>query len=755
MKQVLKPLGHCLTTAVMTSAMLRVYAIPTVEAAVPNPANSQPSAEETLPATESSPDIASDPVPAAQAVSTPEVVNPIETPSPSPVLDQPKVSSPGGDSGRLESPTPEPEEPPLVNLSPSEPKHPPASPQKASSSTAPTVAGMRQMVEKRLAAIAEQDKISRDEKWRQNLIISALQAAWRGEFEQARKIAAHPALSAALQTELLAKIAAVEAQLNPSQVAQQPNGKKLSAQQQGNARRTNAQQANLPGRQVPSASFSSVFPSIAAYPGLGNQCPAIGTTQSPAQPTAQATPAKQTGKSGISTFVPSLSENLAARLVQLSNTQSVTASGKPTNLQQAFVAPQLFVGVAARSVHSKPVVSSTIATGLTTGTVKATAQPSHLKAEVTPIQPEVKAASIVAEAGAPAVLPHATESSNATRAANPSDSSTPKTDRLLATIEHLPLDHLIDQPSRPPAQSSAALADHPLEQVAVSLFHFIPDPLQQMWKWWTPESADAVDSGLRIDQPIGQQSLPPLEQSTTFTGLQTENLVIAAQTGLNHSLWQSWRLDLPTATPVAPIRSAYKFSALHFSTAKTGTAKLTQPTVFDANALLAASCARAQLANQFTDQVIDPTTSKQHGWVNLMFPLPIPAVVTSVFGWRTHPISGNLSFHTGLDLGAPMGTPVLAALEGQVVAADSMGGYGLAVVVESSNTQQRNLYGHLSGIAVQPGTHVTAGTILGWVGSTGNSTGPHLHFESMIHTQSGWTAIDPLATAALASSRTR
>jgi murein DD-endopeptidase MepM/ murein hydrolase activator NlpD len=130
------------------------------------------------------------------------------------------------------------------------------------------------------------------------------------------------------------------------------------------------------------------------------------------------------------------------------------------------------------------------------------------------------------------------------------------------------------------------------------------------------------------------------------------------------------------------------------------------------------------------------------------FPLPIPASITSAFGWRIHPITGDRRFHAGVDFGAPMGTPVMAALPGQVVAAGDRGGYGLAVIIE--NNAQRNLYAHLSGIAVQPGQTVPAGSVIGWVGSTGNSTGPHLHFESQYLTPSGWQAVDPLTNGAIA-----
>lgn len=126
----------------------------------------------------------------------------------------------------------------------------------------------------------------------------------------------------------------------------------------------------------------------------------------------------------------------------------------------------------------------------------------------------------------------------------------------------------------------------------------------------------------------------------------------------------------------------------------------------------------------------------------MMFPLSIPAPITSLFGWRIHPITGDRRFHAGTDLGAPMGTPVLAASRGQVESADWMGGYGLAVTINHPSAQQ-TLYGHLSQIFVRPGQMVEPGTVIGQVGSTGNSTGPHLHFEVRHLTQNGWVATDP------------
>jgi murein DD-endopeptidase MepM/ murein hydrolase activator NlpD len=125
-----------------------------------------------------------------------------------------------------------------------------------------------------------------------------------------------------------------------------------------------------------------------------------------------------------------------------------------------------------------------------------------------------------------------------------------------------------------------------------------------------------------------------------------------------------------------------------------------------------------------------------------MFPLAVPASITSIFGWRMHPISGDYRFHAGTDLGAPQGTPVVAAAKGEVVAADYWGGYGLIVVLRHEDNTQESRYAHLSDIFVRPGDKVEQGMVIGRVGSTGNSTGPHLHFEWRHRTDEGWVAVD-------------
>ncbi len=129
--------------------------------------------------------------------------------------------------------------------------------------------------------------------------------------------------------------------------------------------------------------------------------------------------------------------------------------------------------------------------------------------------------------------------------------------------------------------------------------------------------------------------------------------------------------------------------------------------------------------------------------IELIYPLLNPAKVTSRFGWRTHPLTGSRRFHSGVDIGAPSGAPVVAAGSGTVVSAGWNGGYGKAVIIQHNDTQQ-TLYGHLSEVSVQAGQTIAKGTVIGLVGSTGNSTGPHLHFERRMPSATGlWAAVDP------------
>jgi murein DD-endopeptidase MepM/ murein hydrolase activator NlpD len=116
------------------------------------------------------------------------------------------------------------------------------------------------------------------------------------------------------------------------------------------------------------------------------------------------------------------------------------------------------------------------------------------------------------------------------------------------------------------------------------------------------------------------------------------------------------------------------------------------------------------------------------GTVGLCDVRPVPGPIIGPFGPRIDPISGAQGFHPGVDLQATFGTPIHACRSGVVLIASAQGGYGNAVVIDHGGGMG-TLYAHQSRLAVQPGDHVNAGDVIGYVGSTGYSTGPHLHFE--------------------------
>lgn len=113
-----------------------------------------------------------------------------------------------------------------------------------------------------------------------------------------------------------------------------------------------------------------------------------------------------------------------------------------------------------------------------------------------------------------------------------------------------------------------------------------------------------------------------------------------------------------------------------------------------------------------------------------VFAWPIKANhrLTSGFGWRVHPITGNKAFHTGLDIGAAMRTPIHAAADGVVAFAGDGGSYGNMVILRHKNGLF-TVYGHASKLLVRKGKYVKRGQKIALVGSTGASTGAHLHFE--------------------------
>ncbi|QLA16861.1 peptidoglycan DD-metalloendopeptidase family protein [Desulfolutivibrio sulfoxidireducens] len=107
---------------------------------------------------------------------------------------------------------------------------------------------------------------------------------------------------------------------------------------------------------------------------------------------------------------------------------------------------------------------------------------------------------------------------------------------------------------------------------------------------------------------------------------------------------------------------------------------------------------------------------------------PVTGTITSSYGWRGDPFTGKTAWHAGLDIAASTGEPVAACWDGQVVFAGQKAGYGNTVILEHQGGW-RSVYGHLSQIDVSSGDSVAAGRKIAEVGSTGRSTGPHLHFE--------------------------
>ncbi|TIS61581.1 MAG: M23 family metallopeptidase, partial [Mesorhizobium sp.] len=122
---------------------------------------------------------------------------------------------------------------------------------------------------------------------------------------------------------------------------------------------------------------------------------------------------------------------------------------------------------------------------------------------------------------------------------------------------------------------------------------------------------------------------------------------------------------------------------------------------------------------------------------------PVAGVMTSTFGPRKHPILGTVRIHKGVDWAAPVGTPIVAAFDGEISFQGDGGGYGNLVKITHANGRETR-YAHMQKFAIASGvgTRVKAGDVIGYIGTTGLSTGPHLHFELY---QSG-EAIDPLGT---------
>jgi murein DD-endopeptidase MepM/ murein hydrolase activator NlpD len=647
--------------------------------------------------------------PAATPVTTPVATPAVEqqapsaalaeppTPVPSPASDQPvpEVAKP---EGSAQSQTRTANEPQTTNSSSTSSEAVEASPQPTTDRPAnnpekpQTLAQMRETLDQKLAAIVARDKATREAQLRQNLIASALYYAQTGAFPEAHQVAQNPGLPTEIQTELFAKINELAVQagvtpIPPSQVAAVPGTPTTE---------TATKPAPLPNTAV---SFSPVYSSAAsgtsagaAWVGseIGSQCPAN------AQMTVEAS-AKAVKAAPSKPEIPQLGQKSAAALVAVATQQKLA--------QQKAKQPE------SKTAEAKPAVTSTASQPLPTS------QPApQQNLDLKPIAPQ-KAVQLKTPA---------TKSVDFNRVtANPE----------VSNAGEFQVEQMI-----------GSFFKEPLKEVGITLSDALPSVIKSALSWWTPtiDKTQAITAKSIVpkiaDQPASTATKQTNQAIPTDHPSATEPAPVL-QVALDNTALSSLESRLPILQP--QVKNAVKVS-LALPKTNSPDAIASQKTTAPQTAPL--NCFGIPVASNDINATFTPTVAKQMGWGNLVFPLPVPSVLTSTFGWRVHPISGDRRFHTGLDLAAAMGTPVVSAQAGRVVAADSMGGYGLAVIIENAAGNYRTLYGHLSGIAVRPGTALEAGTVVGWVGSTGNSTGPHLHFETLVLNNSGWTAIDPLSS---------
>ena len=167
-----------------------------------------------------------------------------------------------------------------------------------------------------------------------------------------------------------------------------------------------------------------------------------------------------------------------------------------------------------------------------------------------------------------------------------------------------------------------------------------------------------------------------------------------------------------------------------------------QPVRVPVSALLAGGRGGFRLESVFA-VTPRPLPVQGNGNRALLFPVVGQAFTSSGFGWRLHPLLGSWLMHSGRDFAAPEGAPVVAALSGTVLSSGLAGGYGIAIELDHREPRRRTLYGHLSEFYVKAGQSVQQGEVIGRVGSTGLSTGPHLHFELREPSAQTWHAVDP------------
>jgi len=313
-----------------------------------------------------------------------------------------------------------------------------------------------------------------------------------------------------------------------------------------------------------------------------------------------------------------------------------------------------------------------------------------------------------------------------------------------------------------PLRAAPAAIDSPAAPLASPRPQALPQqqPQPQLARPLPPASPQPLRFDQSLDELVREGVVSPAERQRIRTGVtatprQTPVHQQACRSGAlserecSTGVVVRWRGNSDSPGPAllpqpgdsqAPLPSASELAAIGFG--EGGPQPLATPLTVPVSALMAGVDGSFSLAGVFS---ITPRPAPVAGNGNrrLLFPMVGPAALTSSFGYRLHPVLGSWLMHAGKDFAAPEGTPVVAALSGKVVSSGMAGGYGLTVEIEHANPKRRTLYAHLSELFVKTGDRVRQGEVIGRVGNTGLSTGPHLHFELRLPQDSGWVAVDP------------
>jgi murein DD-endopeptidase MepM/ murein hydrolase activator NlpD len=274
----------------------------------------------------------------------------------------------------------------------------------------------------------------------------------------------------------------------------------------------------------------------------------------------------------------------------------------------------------------------------------------------------------------------------------------------------------------------------------------VPRPLEKL------SFRARFDLGLTIARADNRLAITPRPIAIDHTPLRIEGLV-------GSSLYRSARA---AGVPAKIVEAYIKAIATRVSLGSDVTAGDTFDFIIDRARAATGEVQLGQLAFAGLDlanrkiQLVRWTSEGQDQWFaasgvgerKAAMALPVDGHITSTFGMRMHPILHYVRMHDGVDVGAPYGTPIHATADGRVLFAGRKGGYGNFVMLSAGGNLTTG-FGHMSRIAVHPGESVRAGDVIGFVGMTGLTTGPHVHYE----VRRGGVPINPLSVTLSAVSQ--